>query len=311
MPTPANPTALAQQARRSYAERLLGGMPAIVQAVEQGARAARSQRRRTRCIALKRRELLPDACRWPADAGCRACRDAARRSRPASCRRPASATCRSPAAVAKRALVDDDTIEHEILSSRLALAMMDRASWEFTDLRSRMNVLEGRDELDANDMLRPHVLARIVIVAWRAAPDSTLEAWRNLQPVLHDEFAHFVEEAYHETNRLLVERKVLPEVDLRPFIGGAPATARSERRRHRRRRRRDARHGRRRRSAGPAVARARSEVGEETRMMTRAAGLAHSPDQPEAIVGRLNRLIARQLPEFVDTSRARRRRRRA
>ena len=32
--------------------------------------------------------------------------------------------------------------------------MMDRASWEFTDLRSRMNMLERREELDANDMLR-------------------------------------------------------------------------------------------------------------------------------------------------------------
>ena len=59
-------------------------------------------------------------------------------------------------------LVDDDTIETEILSSRLALAMMDRASWEFTDLRSRMSSLEKRDELDTNDVLRPHVLARIV-----------------------------------------------------------------------------------------------------------------------------------------------------
>ena len=39
MPTPANPTALAQQARRSYVERLIGGMPAVVQAVDQGARA--------------------------------------------------------------------------------------------------------------------------------------------------------------------------------------------------------------------------------------------------------------------------------
>ena len=27
-----------------------------------------------------------------------------------------------------------------------------------------------------------------------------------------------VEEAYHETNRWLIEQRVLPEVDLRPFI---------------------------------------------------------------------------------------------
>src|SRR6185295_276984 len=77
-------------------------------------------------------------------------------------------------------LVDNDTIESEILSSRLALAMMDRASWEFTDMRSRMTMLEGREELDPNDVLRPHVLARIVANAWRTAGLSH-EAWKTLQ----------------------------------------------------------------------------------------------------------------------------------
>ena len=47
--------------------------------------------------------------------------------------------------------------------------MMDRASWQFTDLRSRMLVLEGRSELDPDDMLRPHVLARLVSDAWQQA----------------------------------------------------------------------------------------------------------------------------------------------
>ena len=46
MPTPANPTALAQQARRSYVERLIGGMPAVVQAVDQGARLLAAAGRR-------------------------------------------------------------------------------------------------------------------------------------------------------------------------------------------------------------------------------------------------------------------------
>ena len=36
--------------------------------------------------------------------------------------------------------------------------------------------------------------------------------------MLHEEFSHFAEEAYHETNRLLIQREVLPEIDLRPFI---------------------------------------------------------------------------------------------
>ncbi|MDQ2928154.1 MAG: hypothetical protein M3R22_08310, partial [Pseudomonadota bacterium] len=58
MPTPANPTALAQQARRSYVERLLAGMPAVVLAVDQGARALAASVAEP-AIAMKRRELIP------------------------------------------------------------------------------------------------------------------------------------------------------------------------------------------------------------------------------------------------------------
>ena len=49
----------------------------------------------------------------------------------------------------------------------------------------------------------------------------TLDHWREIQPVLHDEFALLVEEAYHETNRWLVEHKVLAEVDLRAQTGAS------------------------------------------------------------------------------------------
>jgi Protein of unknown function (DUF1631) len=214
MAIPADSMALSQQARRSYAEGLLAGMPAVVKAVDLGARLLVSQVAEP-AVAMRRRDLVADlqkaapfwlqgmvsmlrsglhsgivSATWPGDLPTPAGRNA------------------------KLSLVDDDTIENEILSSRLALAMMDRASWEFTDLRARMNSLERRDELDTNDILRPHVLARIVTASWRAA-GLTLEAWRTLQVVLHDEFSHFAEEGYHETNRWLIQRRVLPEVDLR------------------------------------------------------------------------------------------------
>src|SRR4029079_6975933 len=58
MPTPANPTALAQQARRSYVERLLSGVPAVVQAIDQGAKLLAASVAEP-AVALKRRELLP------------------------------------------------------------------------------------------------------------------------------------------------------------------------------------------------------------------------------------------------------------
>ena len=153
--------------------------------------------------------------------------------------------------------------------------------------------------------------ARIVFDAWRAA-GLGLEGWREMQPTLHDEFALVVEEAYHETNRWLVTQGVLPEVDLRPFIrrslthpnanmgfqggsgsgalagGGTSGFA----------------------GDGPPSERGffggwsggghggRDGVAEETRMMTRSAPLARSREHAEAVLGRLNRLIGRHVPEF-------------
>jgi hypothetical protein len=293
MPTPANPTALAQQARQSYVEGLLAGLPTVVQAVQQGARILVNQVAEP-SVAIKRRELVPDlhkaAPYWLQ--GMTSMLRGARLSGMVSATRPGDLplpTGRS----AKLSLVDDDTIENEIISSRLALAMMDRASWEFTDLRSRMTVLEGREELDTNDALRPHVFARIITASWRAA-GLGLETWRQLQGVLHEEFAHFSEEGYHETNRYLLERHVLPEVDLRPFIrrsrntthhGGYSASVQA--------------------TGGFSSSRSGTgqgrEVGEETRLMTRAASLSRGIDHAEAVLGRLNRLIGRQLPGFGAT----------
>ncbi|MEO7116632.1 MAG: DUF1631 family protein [Caldimonas sp.] len=314
MPTPANPTALAQQARRSYVERLLGGLPGVVQAIDQGARVLAGAVADP-AVAMKRRELVPllnpALPLW--QNGMQTLLRAALATGTVPQTRlgelPPSTLSKRGSGGDNLSLVDDQTIEHEILSSRLALAMMDRASWEFTDLRSRMNNLEGKEELDANDILRPHVLARIVTTSWLAAPLG-FDTWRLLQTVVHDELSLFAEEAYHETNRFLLQRHVLPEVDLRPFIRrtthdvgrgtssgsgtggfgtptgmspGAPSEFQS---------------------ASTRASSAASEVGEETRLMTRAAGLARGSDQAEAVLGRLNRLVGRQLPDFAITSQA-------
>jgi len=291
--TPSTQSALAQQARRAYVEGVLRGLPGLVQSVEHAARALASQSAEP-ALSMKRRDLVLDLQKaapfW--QQGMTSMMRGALTSGMVSASRPGdlpSASNRSGGL----SLVDDDTIEHEILSSRLALAIMDRASWEFSDLRSRINQLERRDELDPNDAFRPHVLARIATASWRAAGLS-LEAWRLLQAVLHEEFAQFVEEGYHEINAWLLQRRVMPEVDLRPYIkrsvnsawvgsvasgvhtlpGGVPSTG------------------------------GRGGVGEETRMMTRAGPLARGIDHAEAVLGRLNKLIGRQLPEFAATQQA-------
>lgn len=101
------------------------------------------------------------------------------------------------------ALVDDSTIDLEILVSRMALAMMDKASWEFSDLRFRMGSLDRRDEMDPHDVLRPHALARAAVDSWRTVGLS-VDHWKLVQALLHEEFAALVHEAYHETNRWLI-----------------------------------------------------------------------------------------------------------
>ena len=294
MSNPAHPTALAQQARRSYVDGLLSGLPLVVQAIDQGARILVSQVVEPG-LAMRRRELVPDLQKAETHwlQGMLSLLRGASQSGYMS----ASRLGDLPPPMgrnAKLSLVDDDTIEHEILSSKLALSMMDRASWEFTDLCSRINVLEGRDELDPSDVLRPHVLARIVTTSWRAA-GLGVETWRMLQGVLHEELSHFAEESYHETNRFLIQRHVLPEVDLRPFIrrsrgsntrgfGNTSSTSVGFS------------------ASGRGTVDGSGEVAEETRMMTRAGGLARGMDHAEAVLGRLNRLVGRQLPEFAVTS---------
>ncbi len=114
-------------------------------------------------------------------------------------------------------LVADDTIELEIVSSRLALALMDKASWEFSDLRYRMAAIDRVDEMPPQDILRPHVLARQMVDGWLAA-GLTLEHWHACQPILHEELSTLLQGAYHDLNGWLMQQGVCTEVNLRSFI---------------------------------------------------------------------------------------------
>ena len=318
----ANASALAEQARRLYAEELLKGMPDLIRHLAENARHA-LDRPADYQTAQRRRELMQglqkSARGWLAHMN-----DGLRQVLQQGAVHPATAEPPrgglSGAGAGGLSLVDDDTIEREILTSRLALAIMDRASWEFTDLRTRVATLEQRQELETHDMLRAHVLARVALDAWRSA-GLTPDDWREAQVWLHDEFAMLTEEAYHEANRWLVEQRVLPDIDLRPLIrrtrdpSGAAALGAS----------RPAVVPSTGRPAGVAAHLSpqapvgfagsgagvaagldsrRGAVSEETRMMTRAGPLARGSEHAEAVLGRLNRLVGRHLPGFADTTRA-------
>jgi hypothetical protein len=233
--TAARNQALATQARRVYLEALVRGMTPLVAAIGRGATQLLSQGAAHAVMTARRdavqawHKLGPN---WQM-AVVGALRHAAMHGISDSGRDHEPTV---PAQSQKMSLVDDSTIEREITSSRLALVMMDRATWEFTDLRTRMQVLEAHDDLDPLDLLRAHVVARVALDAWnRVGLDANI--WQLLHHELHEEFAQLISEAYHETNRWLIAQKVLPEVDLRPFIrrtaqaaapaaaGGTPAAA--------------------------------------------------------------------------------------
>jgi hypothetical protein len=332
MATAADFSQIAAQARRLYIEQLLKGLPGLVSHVTTGARALLDkpaeyldgQRRRDLVQGLMKlaggwHGAIATGLRHVLQHGA------------------AASQAGDLPAGGGLSLVDNDTIEREILTSRLALAIMDRAGWEFTDLRSRIAMLERRGELDTHDMLRAHILARVVLDAWRSA-GLTATDWREAQPLLHDEFSALAEEAYHETNRWLVGQHVMQDVDLRPYIrrtsaanaGGAPDTGApvsgqvglyqtgtyagaGSATAPMRGAGRQAWPGTAPPSRGaaqpprapPQAPRPPGVVGEETRMMTRAAPLARGSDHAEAVLGRLNRLVGRHLPGFSDTAHAR------
>ena len=387
MATAAESAQIASQARRLYVDQLLKGLPGLVARIGNAARELLNKPAEY-AVAQRRRDLtqalLKHAGAWHGAlaAGLRhVLQHGVTASQPSDLPPPGSSGGLS--------LVDNDVIEREILTSRLALAIMDRAGWEFSDLRSRMAMLERRGELDTHDMLRAHILARVVLDAWRTAGLSA-DDWREAQPMLHDEFAALTEEAYHEANRWLIEHRVMQDVDLRPYIrrtvdgnhgagaagagpsapqaanpsaiqsatqltppsagpqGSGPAGLAGQRPT------RDtgpgapasgygsptspsayqtmlhpgaASAGGYRGAAGAGVPTAQApwpppapargtpppprgrssapQVGEETRMMTRAAPLPRGSDHAEAVLGRLNRLVGRHLPGFSDTAHAR------
>ena len=272
---------LPYEARRLYTEELVKGLPALVGAVGQWAGAPeRAQGTDAAAVQALRQvaaDLRAKGVAW--HQGIVAALQHALRFGTQAAAGDAGGPSGGLAAASKLSLVDDATIEREITASRLSLAITDVANWEFTDLRTRVALLERREELDPNDLLRAHVLARFVVDAWSQAGlgDAGLRA---VQPVLHVEFGHLVQEAYHEVNRWLVSQRVLPDIDLRPMI---------------------------KRSRGGAAPAHDAQVGEETRLMTRAgAGLGAAPGHEKAagVLEQLTKAVARQVPAFSDTAHA-------
>lgn len=119
-------------------------------------------------------------------------------------------------------LVGNEAVENRILASRLALRLLDLASWELNDLRLRIQNLEGLPELHKQDIFRPEVLAQRLVAQWTLArlPQSV---WLLVQDMLQKSMASQMLEIYHVTNEFLIRQGVMAEIDLRPLVRRTPS----------------------------------------------------------------------------------------
>ncbi|HWI84033.1 DUF1631 family protein [Ramlibacter sp.] len=126
---------------------------------------------------------------------------------------PAAAPGRAQLQSATLELIGDDVVERKIVSSRLALAIREHASWELNDLRVRMQHLEGGDALEGSDVLRPEALTQMMVEQWEKAALSR-EIWTLVHDVVQRALAEQMPKAYRAANEHLIAKGVLRDIDL-------------------------------------------------------------------------------------------------
>jgi len=119
-------------------------------------------------------------------------------------------------------LIGDDEIEKRILTSRLALALTDKVSWDLNDLRLRiLEVDQGRD-FSEQDVLKPETFAALLVVQWEAcglSRPSWVTVLDSVAPVLIER----MRKAYQQANEYLVRHGVMPEIDRKALVRRTPS----------------------------------------------------------------------------------------
>ncbi|HVR55021.1 MAG TPA: DUF1631 family protein [Pseudorhodoferax sp.] len=125
-----------------------------------------------------------------------------------------SAQSRTGPSALELTLVGDDVVENKIVASRLALAVQERAGGPLAELCLRVQQLEKRDELPANDVLRLETLMLLLVEQWAAnrLPRETLPP---LAETLQRALADGVLDASKSCEALLASLGVQADGDLR------------------------------------------------------------------------------------------------
>ncbi len=121
-------------------------------------------------------------------------------------------------------LVGTDVAENKILASRLALGVLEQAGSEYNDLLFRVKYLQGEQELDKNDIFRPEVIFQLMVERWVSVGLSR-EAWNMVNDVAQKLLTERFKQIYANCNAFMIERGVLPTIDLSDRVVRAPVSA--------------------------------------------------------------------------------------
>lgn len=205
---------LARQARERFVAHMQGVLPELAEALRNrlteqmgAAKSGRDMQQRRDALV----EFEQAAAKW-VDAVARAWRRAVV---------PPTATGRVRVELATLELIGDDVVENKILSSRLAMAVQEKAVWDLNDLKLRITHLEGGEELATEDVLRPEALAQVLVEQWTAVK-LPRESWVASKDVIQQFIVPRAMEGYQQANEFLVDSGVLPHIDLRARVKRPP-----------------------------------------------------------------------------------------
>ncbi len=115
--------------------------------------------------------------------------------------------------VAGLQLVGAEVVENKILASRMVLAVMEKVSSKFEDLKVRIRFLEGSEDLETNDLFRPEVLVLMMVEQW-ANSGMPGDSWSMVNGVVQALLQERLTLAYENANDVLIKKGVLPTIEL-------------------------------------------------------------------------------------------------
>ncbi|MES2878088.1 MAG: DUF1631 family protein, partial [Pseudomonadota bacterium] len=122
-------------------------------------------------------------------------------------------------------LVGTDEAENRIVASRMVMGLTEKISSELNDLLLRIKFLEGPQEREDTDILRPDVLVLLMVEQW-SKTDMPSESWALVSEPVLKLLAERLPQAYARANEFLIKQGVLPTIELADRVKLTPSAGR-------------------------------------------------------------------------------------